>query len=200
MERSSTSHGYEETRGHLDGVSPDHIVILPGVCRCAASARRSGIRPGHCDRTNQGPRRGSPAAAVRRTNEALVTDSARRGFTSRSQRCACIIRTEGRGATRARRAGASVGNRSRGCSRRSRAPPWAHAGAHLDGRGQRGGCRSRSRSGDADGARLPDNRCELCPLRAGVDAVGRRARPTVHGATLLEVAKAIVTSTGRREG
>jgi hypothetical protein len=37
------------------------------------------------------------------------------------------------------------------------------------------------------------NRCELCPLRAGVEAVGTRSRPSVHGSTLLEVARAIVS-------
>ena len=39
---------------------------------------------------------------------------------------------------------------------------------------------------------FPNNRCELCPLRAGVEQMGKRAVPLVHGGTLLEVARAIV--------
>lgn len=37
------------------------------------------------------------------------------------------------------------------------------------------------------------NRCELCPLRPGPDGAGgpRRMTPDVHGATLLEVARAV---------
>jgi D-glycero-D-manno-heptose 1,7-bisphosphate phosphatase len=37
------------------------------------------------------------------------------------------------------------------------------------------------------------NRCELCPLRAGVGAVGR-ALPTVHAATMVALARAILST------
>jgi FMN phosphatase YigB (HAD superfamily) len=49
-------------------------------------------------------------------------------------------------------------------------------------------------AGMRTGLVFPMNRCELCPLRAGVAEVGRRAVPTVHGATLLDVAKAITAA------
>ncbi len=51
-------------------------------------------------------------------------------------------------------------------------------------------------AGQAAGMRtgliFAETRCELCPLRAGVLAVEKRATPDVHGATLFAVAKAIV--------
>jgi hypothetical protein len=39
---------------------------------------------------------------------------------------------------------------------------------------------------------FPSNRCELCPLRAGVGAVSKGVVPTVHGSTLGAVARAIL--------
>ena len=51
-------------------------------------------------------------------------------------------------------------------------------------------------AGQAAGMRtgliFADNRCELCPLRAGIAAVKKRVRPDVHGATVMAVAEAIV--------
>ena len=38
------------------------------------------------------------------------------------------------------------------------------------------------------------NRCELCPLRAGVTSVSKVATPHVHGATLTEIAAKILAS------
>ena len=38
------------------------------------------------------------------------------------------------------------------------------------------------------------NRCELCPLRAGVSALAPRALPDVSGATLTEIAKRILAA------
>jgi histidinol phosphatase-like enzyme len=57
-------------------------------------------------------------------------------------------------------------------------------------------------AGMRTGLVFPRNRCELCPLRAGVDAMGAAKRekgenggsPPVHGATLLAVAKAILAA------
>jgi D-glycero-D-manno-heptose 1,7-bisphosphate phosphatase len=54
-------------------------------------------------------------------------------------------------------------------------------------------------AGQAAGMRtgliFADNRCELCPLRAGVSALVKRVVPDAHGATLLEVAQQIVRVT-----
>ncbi len=43
---------------------------------------------------------------------------------------------------------------------------------------------------------FPSNRCELCPLRGGIEAVPKRATPTVHGSNVREVAKAILARGG----
>jgi phosphoglycolate phosphatase-like HAD superfamily hydrolase len=49
-------------------------------------------------------------------------------------------------------------------------------------------------AGMQTGLVFPRNRCELCPLRAGVEAAGTKAVPTLHGTTLLAVANGILSA------
>jgi D-glycero-D-manno-heptose 1,7-bisphosphate phosphatase len=185
----------EETGVISTAFHPDQVVILPGVVEALRALAEAGYVLAIA--TNQpGPAKGQfSAAAVQRTNEALVARLGAEGIRVAQLEvcmhhpvggpggdpalvgpCECRKPKPGMLETIARRLGLTPGH------------VWMVGDSAAD-------VEAGAAAGMPTGLVFPSNRCELCPLRAGVDALGRRARPTVHGATLLEVAKAIVTPT-----
>jgi len=186
----------EETGAISTAFHPNQIVILPGVLEGLRTLAGAGYVLAVA--TNQpGPAKGQfSAAAVQRTNEALVAKLAAEGIRI-AQLEVCMHHPDGGPGGDASLVGP--------CACRKPKPGMLTTiarglGLTPERTWMVGDSAADVEAGAAAGMRtglvFPANRCELCPLRAGVDAVGTRAVPTVHGATLLEVAKAIVRAGG----
>jgi D-glycero-D-manno-heptose 1,7-bisphosphate phosphatase len=181
----------EETGTISTAFHPDQIAILPGVLEGLRILAAAGYL--FAIATNQpGPAKGQfSAAAVKRTNDALVArlaaegiaiaqvevcmhhpDGGPRGDASLVGPCACRKPKAGMLETIANGLGLD------------RARTWMVGDSAAD-------VEAGASAGMRTGLVFPKNRCELCPLRAGVEQMGKRAVPVVHGGTLLEVARAI---------
>jgi D-glycero-D-manno-heptose 1,7-bisphosphate phosphatase len=171
---------------------PSHIVLLSGVVEGLKLLRDAGYAFGMA--TNQpGPAKGQfTAEAVRRTNDALVAMLAKEGIVVERVE-ACMHHPDGGPGGDA----ALVGP----CTCRKPKPGLVEnllrdMGASRDVSWMVGDSAADVEAGAAAGTRtalvFPSNRCELCPLRTGVGAVSKKAAPTVHGSTLLSVAKEIL--------
>jgi D-glycero-D-manno-heptose 1,7-bisphosphate phosphatase len=171
---------------------PDQLKILPGVVEGLKLLGSAGFV--FAMATNQpGPAKGQfSAAAVKRTNDALVAKLAAEGIAI-AQVEACLHHPDGAPGGDASLVGP--------CACRKPLPGMLDAiaaGLGLD--------RARSwmvgdSAADVEAGAaakmktalvFASNRCELCPLREGVHLVCKRAVPDVHGGTLVAVAKAIV--------
>jgi D-glycero-D-manno-heptose 1,7-bisphosphate phosphatase len=182
----------EETGAISTAFHPSQIVILPGVVEGLKLLRDAGYV--FALATNQpGPAKGHfSAEAVARTNAALVELLGREGVAIGSVQV-CLHHPDGAPRGDAKLVGP--------CDCRKPKPGMVRAalselGAAREGSWMVGDSAADVEAGAAAGVRtglvFPNNRCELCPLRAGVAEIGKRAVPDVHGATLLAVAKAIV--------
>jgi D-glycero-D-manno-heptose 1,7-bisphosphate phosphatase len=186
----------EETGAISTAFHPDQLAILPHVLDGLRLLAGAGYVLAIA--TNQpGPAKGQfSAAAVKRTNDALVArlvaegiqisrvevcmhhpDGGPGGDASLVGPCECRKPRPGMLQVIARELGLAAEQ------------TWMVGDSAAD---VEAGTAARMRTGLV----FPSNRCELCPLRAGVEVVSKRAPPTVHGATLLAVATAIV---GTRE-
>jgi D-glycero-D-manno-heptose 1,7-bisphosphate phosphatase len=184
----------EETGAISTAFHPGHLVLLSGVVEGLRLLADAGFTLAIA--TNQpGPAKGQfSAAAVTRTNEALVARLAAEGVTIANVQV-CMHHPDGGPGGDA----ALVGP----CACRKPKPGMLQAAATALAIEPRnawmvGDSAADVEAGAAAGMRtalvFPANRCELCPLREGVDVVSRRAVPDVHGATLLAVANAIVAA------
>ncbi len=182
----------EETGTICTAFHPSQLRLLTGVV--------DGLRVLQAHRfvlaiaTNQpGPAKGYYSVeAVKKTNDALVAILASEGVVI-SEVAACCHHP----------VGAPSGDASLtfDCDCRKPKPGMLHAlqaslGFDLATSWIVGDSTGDMLAGQAAGMRtgliFADNRCELCPLRAGVSALQKRVMPDVHGATLLEVAEQIV--------
>jgi D-glycero-D-manno-heptose 1,7-bisphosphate phosphatase len=186
----------EETGAISTAFHPDQIVILPSVLEALRVLAGAGYVLAVA--TNQpGPAKGQfSAAAVARTNDALVARLAAEGV-SIARVEACMHHPEGGprgdaslvGPCECRKPKAGMLEAIVGGLALARARTWMVGDSAADV--EAGGA-----AGLRTGLVFASNRCELCPLRPGIEALGLRERavPTVHGATLLAVAKAIVAA------
>jgi D-glycero-D-manno-heptose 1,7-bisphosphate phosphatase len=174
---------------------PSQLVLLGGVVEALRLLRDAGYVFGVA--TNQpGPAKGQfTADAVRRTNDALVALLGKEGIAIERVET-CMHHPDG-GPPGSKGDASLVGP----CDCRkprpgmvetlvrelgvSRAASWMVGDSAAD---VEAGAAARVRTALV----FPSNRCELCPLRAGVSEVGKKAVPTVHGATLLAVAREIL--------
>jgi D-glycero-D-manno-heptose 1,7-bisphosphate phosphatase len=184
----------EETGVLSTAFHPDHLVLLGGVVEGLRVLRDAGFVLAIA--TNQpGPAKGQFSAdAVKRTNDALVAMLASDGIVIANVQ-ACLHHPDGD----PRGDASLVGP----CDcRKPKAGMLETILRELDvareGSWMVGDSAADVEAGEAarlrTGLVFPSNRCELCPLRAGVSAATKRAVPTVNGATLLAVAKAIVAA------
>ena len=185
----------EETGVISTAFHPDQLRILPGVIAGLHALRDAGYA--FAIASNQpGPAKGHfSAAAVKRTNDALVAMLAREGIAIEAVKV-CLHHPDG-GGEQGRGDAALIGP----CACRKpkagmledivtelafdRAASWMVGDSAAD---VEAGAAARMRTALV----FPSNRCELCPLREGVGAV--RAVPDVHGATLDKVARAILAT------
>ena len=184
----------EETGAISTAFHPDQIALLPFVL----DGLRTLVGAGYvlAMATNQpGPAKGQfSAAAVKRTNDALVARLAAEGILIALVKV-CMHHPEGgRGGDPS-----LVGP----CDCRKPKPGMLQTIAHELGLAPAetwmvGDSAADIEAGASAGMRtalvFPPNRCELCPLRGGIGALGKRAVPVVHGGTLLAVANGIVTT------
>jgi D-glycero-D-manno-heptose 1,7-bisphosphate phosphatase len=184
----------EETGAISTAFHPSQLVILPGVLEGLRLLAQAGFV--FAIATNQpGPAKGQfSAAAVKRTNDALVARLEAEGIRIAHVE-ACMHHPAGGPGGDASLVGPCECRKpmpgmlhaiARGLSLAS-AETWMVGDSAAD-------VEAGAAAGMKTGLVFPNNRCELCPLRAGVAAAGKRALPTVHGATLLEVAKAILSA------
>jgi D-glycero-D-manno-heptose 1,7-bisphosphate phosphatase len=187
----------EETGAITTAFHPDQIAIFPGVVEGLRLLAGAGYV--FAMATNQpGPAKGHfSAGAVARTNEALVARLAADGI--------AILRVE---VCMHHPDGGPGGDASLVGPCACRKPKAGMLDAIVSGLGLAreaswmvGDSAADVEAGAAAGVRtgliFPSNRCELCPLRAGVGALatgGGRASPSVHGPTLLSVARAILAA------
>ena len=182
----------EETGAISTAFHPNQLVLLSGVVEGLRLLADAGFALAMA--TNQpGPAKGQfSAAAVRRTNDALVARLAQDGIHIEAVQ-ACMHHPSGGPGGDASLVGP--------CDCRKPVPGMLKALERelgLDGGASWmvGDSAADVEAGEAAGMRtalvFPSNRCELCPLRAGVGAASKRAVPTVHGATLNAVARAIL--------
>jgi D-glycero-D-manno-heptose 1,7-bisphosphate phosphatase len=171
---------------------PDQIAILPGVLDGLHLLAQEGYL--FAIATNQpGPAKGQfSAAAVKRTNDAIVARLAAKGIAI-AQVEACMHHPDGGPGGDASLVGPCVCRKPKagmletiaGSLGLDRTRTWMVGDSAAD-------VEAGASAGMRTGLVFPKNRCELCPLREGVREIGKRTVPTVHGATLLEVARAIV--------
>lgn len=188
----------EETGVISTAFHPDQLRLLPGVLAGLHALRDAGYV--FAMATNQpGPAKGHfSAAAVKRTNDALVAMLAKEGIDIVSVR-ACIHHPDGGPGGDASLVGPCACRKPKagmldeivtelGLARDS---SWMVGDSAAD---VEAGAAAKMRTALV----FPSNRCELCPLREGVGPGGvvkaGRAVPTVHGSTLEKVAKAILAS------
>ena len=181
----------EETGTISTAFHPDQLTILPSVLDALRVLAGAGYLLAIA--TNQpGPAKGQfSAAAVRRTNDALVTRLGAEGIRI-AQVEVCMHHPDGGPGGDASLVGPCACRKPKAGMLEAivrglgltPAESWMVGDSAAD-------VEAGAAAGMPTGLVFPKNRCELCPLRAGVEAMGTRATPTVHGATLLEVAKAI---------
>jgi D-glycero-D-manno-heptose 1,7-bisphosphate phosphatase len=172
---------------------PDQLVLLPGVVEGLRLLGEAGYVLAIA--TNQpGPAKGQyGAAAVARTNAALVALLAENGVRI-AQVEVCMHHPDGGprgdaslvGPCECRKPKTGMLEKIVRDLGLARARSWMLGDSAAD-----------VEAGGAAGMRtalvFASNRCELCPLRAGVGAVGR-ALPTVHAATMVALARAILST------
>jgi D-glycero-D-manno-heptose 1,7-bisphosphate phosphatase len=184
----------EETGVISTAFHPDQLIVLGTVLEALELLQSSGFALAIA--TNQpGPAKGQfSAAAVKRTNDALVAQLAAQGVVIERVE-ACMHHPEGGPRGDASLVGPCACRKPKGgmletIARElglSRAESWMVGDSAAD-------VEAGASAGMRTGLVFPSNRCELCPLRAGATAAGNRTTPTVHGATLLDVAKAIAAA------
>ncbi len=188
----------EETGAISTAFHPDQLKVLPGVLDGLRVLAKAGYA--FAIATNQpGPAKGQfSAAAVKRTNDALVALLAKEGIAI-AQLEVCMHHPDGGAGGDASLVGPCDCRKpkagmldaiARGLGL-DRARTWMVGDSAAD-------VEAGVSAGMRTGLVFATNRCELCPLRAGVGAGGKRGLPTVHGGTLLEVAKAIVGEDAKR--
>jgi D-glycero-D-manno-heptose 1,7-bisphosphate phosphatase len=178
----------EETGAVTVAFHPDHIRLLPGAVEGMLTLARAGYTLAIA--TNQpAPAKGQFSAdAVRRTNDALVGRLADEGVTIAAVE-ACMHHPQG----------GTGGDMAlvRACDCRKPKPGMLEVivtrlGADRGRSWMLGDSDSDLRAGHAAGLRaglvFATNRCELCPLRGGPAGL----RPNAHGATLAELAGAVL--------
>jgi D-glycero-D-manno-heptose 1,7-bisphosphate phosphatase len=182
----------EETGAISTAFHPDQIVILPGVVEGLRALAGAGYVLAIA--TNQpGPAKGQfSAAAVKRTNDALVARLAADGIAIARVEV-CMHHPDGGPRGDASLVGPCVCRKPRAGMLETIAK---ELGLARDRSWMVGDSAADVEAGAAAGMRtglvFPSNRCELCPLRGGVGAAGERALPDVHAATLGSVAAAIL--------
>lgn len=176
---------------------PNQIRILTGAIEGLKLLRDAGFVFGIA--TNQpGPAKGQFSAdAVRRTNEALVARLAAEGIVIADVR-ACMHHPEGGEGGDASLVGP--------CDCRKPRPGLVNQLVDALGVAREASWMIGDSAGDVEAGRaagvrtglvFATNRCELCPLREGVGGLAPRALPDVHGATLLDIARAILAAAPR---
>ncbi len=182
----------EETGAISTAFHPDQLVLLPGVLDGLRLLADAGFV--FAMATNQpGPAKGQfSATAVRRTNDALVARLAAEGIRIEAVQ-ACLHHPSGGPGGDASLVGP--------CECRKPLPGMLHTLARELGLAAGASWMVGDSAADVEagaaaamrtGLVFPSNRCELCPLRAGVGAVSKGVVPTVHGSTLGAVARAIL--------
>lgn len=173
---------------------PNQLRILPGVIPGLRLLLDAGFRLAIA--TNQpGPAKGQcSAAAVSRTNAALVSLLAKEGVPIETLTVCMHHQEGGPGGDPA-----LIGD----CACRKPKPglivqALANLGADPKQSWMVGDSAGDIEAGRGAGVRtglvFASNRCELCPLRTGVGALKQAAQPDVHGPTLLEIARAIIAA------
>jgi D-glycero-D-manno-heptose 1,7-bisphosphate phosphatase len=184
----------EETGAISVAFHPNQIRLLTGAVEGLAMLRDAGYALAIA--TNQpAPAKGQFSAdAVRRTNDALVARLADHGIAI-AKVAVCMHHPDG----------GAGGDASlvKNCDCRKPKPGLvnellAHFGVAKERAWMIGDSAGDVEAGRAAGVRtglvFAKNRCELCPLKSGVTALRASAIPDVHGATLVEIARAIVAS------
>jgi D-glycero-D-manno-heptose 1,7-bisphosphate phosphatase len=180
----------EETGSIGVAFHPSQLRILPGVIEGLLTLRDAGFV--FAMATNQpGPAKGQYSAdAVKRTNDALVALLANEGIAIADVR-ACVHHPSG----------GPGGDASlvRACDCRKPKPGLLDEAVAALGLDRAASWMVGDSSSDVEAGHaaklltalvFASNRCELCPLRNGPASL----RPTVHGATLRDVARAILSA------
>lgn len=185
----------EETGVISTAFHPDQLVLLTGVVEGLRLLAEAGFA--FALATNQpGPAKGHfSAEAVRRTNTALVERLAADGIVIGSVQV-CLHHPDGAprgdqtlvGPCDCRKPKAGMLNAAIAELGLDRASSWMVGDSAAD-------VEAGAIAGMRTGLVFPNNRCELCPLRAGVSQVGKRVVPDVHGSTLLAVAREVLKAT-----
>jgi D-glycero-D-manno-heptose 1,7-bisphosphate phosphatase len=171
---------------------PDQIRLLSGVVEGLALLRDAGFV--FAIATNQpAPAKGQfSAAAVKRTNDALVALLAKHGISIAAVEV-CMHHPEGGAGGDASLVGP--------CDCRKPKPGLVNKlveqlGVAKDASWMIGDSAGDVEAGRAAGVKtamvFATNRCELCPLREGVGSLKKAATPDVSGATLVEIAKKVI--------
>lgn len=183
----------EETGAISVAFHPDQIRFLSGAIEGLRVLRDAGFAFGIA--TNQpAPAKGQfSAAAVARTNAALVERLAREGIAV-ERVAVCMHHPEGGEGGDASLVGPCDCRKPKPglvtqLLREMGADP-AQSWMIGDGAGDVEAGRA---AGVRTGLVFATNRCELCPLREGVTSLKKSATPDVHGATLLEIARTILS-------
>lgn len=182
----------EETGAITVAFHPNQIRLLAGAVEGLKQLRDAGFVFGIA--TNQpAPAKGQfSAAAVRRTNDALVARLAGEGIAI-AKVAVCMHHPDG----------GEGGDASlvKECECRKPKPGLvnellAHFGVAKERAWMVGDSAGDVEAGRAAGVRtalvFAKNRCELCPLRSGVTSLKPSAVPDVHGATIAEIARQIL--------
>lgn len=178
----------EETGAITVAFHPSQLRLLPGAVAGMLAMQEAGFTLAIA--TNQpGPAKGQiSAAAVGRTNDALVARLAENGVRIAALE-ACLHHPEG----------GPGGDPAliRACDCRKPKPGLLETLVRRLGGDRASSWMIGDGTGDVEAGRaaglktalvFAKNRCELCPLRGGPGA----CRPDAHGATLLEVSRAIL--------
>ncbi len=184
----------EETGAITTAFHPAQLRLLPGVVEALLALADAGFVLAIA--TNQpGPAKGHfSAAAVTRTNDALVAELAARGVCIEAVKV-CMHHPDGGpggdtslvGPCACRKPRAGMLDdlvRDLGLSR---ARSWMVGDSAAD---VEAGRAAAMRTGLV----FASNRCELCPLRAGIGEVSRGVLPDVHAPSLLAVARALIAA------
>jgi D-glycero-D-manno-heptose 1,7-bisphosphate phosphatase len=182
----------EETGAITVAFHPDHIRFLPGALDGMRVLANAGFVLAIA--TNQpAPAKGQfSAAAVKRTNDALVDRLSHEGIAIATVEACMHHPTGGDG-----------GDPSlvRACDCRKPKAGMLEAivarlGADRAGSWMLGDSSGDVQAGKAAGLKaglvFATNRCELCPLRSGPGDLAARLRPDAHGANLTELANVVV--------
>jgi D-glycero-D-manno-heptose 1,7-bisphosphate phosphatase len=183
----------EETGTITVAFHPNQIRLLTGVVDGLKALRDAGYV--FAIATNQpAPAKGQFSAdAVKRTNDALVARLADEGIAI-AKVAVCMHHPDGG-------AGGDASLVMK-CDCRKPKPGLvnellAHFGVAKERAWMIGDSAGDVEAGRAAGVRtglvFASNRCELCPLREGVGSLRKSAVPDVHGATLAEIARAVLS-------